>query len=80
MHQGDQAKVSTYSQGLLLAVEFSAGERDIVQVCPEELINIKSSFIVLLVFIGIDLKGRQNSGQKPPITAFYLFVKSRGGR
>ena len=69
-----------YSQVLLLAVGVSACVRDIVQVFPEESNKIKSSSTVLLVFIGIDLKGRQISGQKPPIMAFYLFVKSQGGR
>ena len=47
-------------QVLLLAVGVSAGERDIVKVFPEESNKIKSSSIVLLVFIGIDLEGRHN--------------------
>ena len=58
----------------------SAGERNIVKVFPEETNKIKSSSIVLLVFIGIDLEGRQNWAKQPPKTAFKLFVKSKGGR
>ena len=57
VHQGDQAKVSTLLyQVLLPVVEASAGERDIVKIIPERVINIKSSSIVCFLVIGIDLR------------------------
>ena len=42
-------------QVLLLTVGISAGERDIMKVFPERVIKFKSSSIVLLCIIGIDL-------------------------
>ena len=53
VHQGDQAKVSTLLHQVLL-LEISAVEPDIVKILPEKKINIKSSFIVCTLFIGLD--------------------------
>ena len=61
-------------------VGVSAGERYIVKVFPEEIIKFKSSSIMLLVFVGIELEGRHILGKQPPKTALYLLVKSKGGR
>ena len=66
-------------QELLLAVEDSAGQRDIVKVFPERVIKLKVALSCFL-FIGIDLEERQILGKQPPKMALYLLVKSKGGR
>ena len=43
-------------------VGISAGERNIVKVFPEKVIKLKVALLCFL-FIGIDLEGRQISGQ-----------------
>ena len=40
---------------------------------------LKVALPVLLCLSGLSKKGRQISGQRLPVTAIYLFVKSQGG-
>ena len=70
VHQGDQAKVPTLLYQVLL-LGISAMERYVMKIFPErEKYILKVALSCFLCIFGIDLKGRQISGQKPPITSF----------